>query len=94
MGELERIADQLRRALDGDTWSGRSLGSIVGAVPAGRAAERPANGGNTAWQLLAHIGCWLDVARIRFEGAAHDPAPGDHMPAPVDDLTEAAVTPT
>lgn len=88
MREVERIADQLRQALDGHTWSGRSLGSIVRELPAEVAARQPAGGGNSAWQLLEHIGCWLDVARIRLGGVAHNPDPAANMPAPTQAPTE------
>lgn len=87
--ETVRIADELRRVLNGDSWSGPSLGSIVQDLPADVAALQPAGGGNSAWQLLEHIGCWLDVARIRLGGVAHEPDQAAHMPPPVPSLTEA-----
>ena len=89
MEEAERIAGELRLAFDGDTWTGRSIGSIVRGFSAGAAARRPANGGNSAWQLLRHIGCWIEVARIRFEGTAHSPRAEDDMPVVTETSDEA-----
>ena len=73
MTEAERIADQLLRAFEGDTWAGRSIKSIVAEISAEQAARHPLAGSHSAWELVRHIGTWLKVAEIRLGGQVHDP---------------------
>ena len=73
MTEAERIADQLLRAFEGDTWAGRSIKSIVAEISAEQAARHPLAGSHSAWELVRHIGTWLTVAEIRLGGQVHDP---------------------
>src|ERR1019366_3835809 len=60
--EAARIADQLRRAFDGEAWHGDSLFEILEGVTAARAAARaaarPIAGAHTIWELVLHIAAW------------------------------------
>ena len=81
MRETERIADQLVRALEGDTWTGRSVRDVVADLTAAQATWRPAPGANNGWELLGHIGAWLEASRIRLGGQEHEPTPEENFPA-------------
>ena len=89
MTESQRIADQLRRAFDGDTWTGRSIHSIVAAVSPASAAAHPIAGAHSAWELLLHLGAWLTVTQTRIAGNAVDPTEEENFPA-VTDTSERA----
>jgi hypothetical protein len=58
MTELERIADQLKRAYEGPAWSGPSLLEVLDGISAERAASRLIPGAHTIWEILAHIVAW------------------------------------
>ena len=73
MTEAERIADQLLRAFEGDTWAGRSIQGMVAELSAEQAARHPLAGSHSAWEILRHIATWVTVATIRVGGRAHDP---------------------
>lgn len=87
--ETRRIAEQLRWAFDGPTWTGVTVADIVRRTSAEHAARAPGVGVNSVWQLLLHIGCWVEVTRIRLSGRAHAPTAAENMPM-VTDRSEAA----
>jgi uncharacterized damage-inducible protein DinB len=64
MSETERIADQLRRAFDGDAWHGDSVLEILRGVDAKTAAAHPIAGAHSIWELVLHIAAW-DGAVLR-----------------------------
>ena len=80
MAETARIADQLIKAFEGGTWTGRSVREIVADFTPATAVSHPIPGGNSAWELLAHITTWLRDARIRLGGTAHEPTPEEDFP--------------
>lgn len=89
MNEIERIADQLQRAVEGEAWHGPSLNETLAKVTAPAAAARPVAGGHTPWEIALHIGAWLSAVRRRLGGHAVELTPKEDWP-PVGDATEAA----
>jgi len=89
MKEIERIADQLRRAVEGEAWHGPSLNETLAPVTAQAAAARPISGGHTPWEIALHIGAWMSAVRRRLGGAAVELSPREDWP-PVGDPTEGA----
>ncbi|HEX2092573.1 MAG TPA: DinB family protein [Longimicrobiaceae bacterium] len=78
MSEIERIRDQLRRALEGEAWHGPSLREALAGVGAGIASARPIPGAHTIRELVHHLAAWHGVVRRRLEGeAVHEPEEGD-----------------
>ncbi|MBC8082506.1 MAG: DinB family protein [Hymenobacter sp.] len=67
MSEPERIADQLRRAFDGDAWSGPSLEQTLTAITAAQAAAYPWPGVHSIGELVRHLTTWTDVVAQRVE---------------------------
>jgi uncharacterized damage-inducible protein DinB len=90
MAEVERIADQLQRAFEGDAWHGPSLGALLGDVDGAAAAARPVPGAHSIAEIVAHVTVWTDVVRRRLEGEAIGSLPPDQdWPAPAADWSEA-----
>ena len=89
MKETERIADQLKRAVYGEAWSGPSVKEVLDGVSAAVAASRPVAGAHSIWELVLHIGAWINIARRRVEGETVNVTPEVNFP-PVVDTSEAA----
>ena len=68
MSETRRIADQLKRAFEGEAWHGPSVKEALAGVTAERAAARPMAKAHTIWEITAHIAAWEDAVRRRLEG--------------------------
>ena len=68
MTEVERIADQLKRAMSGEAWHGPAVMELLEGVSAERAAAHPVAGGHSIWELTLHINAWLRAGRQRLEG--------------------------
>jgi uncharacterized damage-inducible protein DinB len=66
--ELDRIADQIKRAQEGGAWHGPSVSEALKGVPASRAAARPMSGAHSIWELALHIAAWRHIATLRLAG--------------------------
>lgn len=66
MTEVKRIADQLRRAINGEAWHGPSVMELLNDVDAQQAAARPAANTHSIWELSMHIEAWLRAGRRRL----------------------------
>jgi len=84
MSETARIADQLRRAFQGDAWHGDSLLEILDGVTAAQAAARPLKHAHTIWELVLHITAWDSAVRRRLAGAAVDLSDEQNFPSVMD----------
>jgi uncharacterized damage-inducible protein DinB len=71
MREVERIADQLKRAHEGGAWHGPAVDALLAGVTAAQAAVRPFEGAHNLWELVAHIESWERAILRRLGG---DPA--------------------
>jgi uncharacterized damage-inducible protein DinB len=89
MPEAARIADQLRRAFDGEAWHGDSVFEILKGVTAAQAAARPIAGAHTIWELVLHIAAWDGAVLRRLGGVALELSDAENFP-PVSDTSEAA----
>jgi uncharacterized damage-inducible protein DinB len=68
MKESERIADQLRRAVEGEAWHGPSLREVLDGVTAQQVAAKPVAGAHSIWELTLHIAVWANACRRRMHG--------------------------
>ncbi len=94
MSEVERIAEQLRKAFEGEAWHGPSVRELLASTARGQAAKRPIPGAHTIWEIVLHIGVWESVVRRRLLGElVTDLAPQQDWP-PVRDVSETAWTRT
>ena|SRR5579859_8307994 len=66
--EASGIADQLRRAFDGDAWHGPSLMELLEDVNAATAAAKPLKNVHSIWELLLHIAAWDGAGLVRLSG--------------------------
>jgi len=82
--ETSRIADQLRRAFEGEAWHGSSVLEILSGVNAASAAARPLPRSHRIWEIALHIAVWDDAARRRMAGEVVQPTPDEDWPAVVD----------
>ena len=89
MSEATRIADQLRRAFDGEAWHGDSLFEVLDGVTAKQAAVHRIGDAHTIWELVLHIAAWDGAVLRRSEGLTAELSDPQNFPA-VTDTSEAA----
>jgi uncharacterized damage-inducible protein DinB len=89
VSECRRIAEQLRRAFNGNAWHGPSLLELLKDIDAGMAAAKPIPDAHSIWELLLHIAVWDGAALVRLGGKKYQPEGDDNFP-PVVDASEAA----
>lgn len=82
--ETSRIADQLRRAFEGEAWHGPSVLEILDGLGAAAAAARPLPTTHSIWEIVMHIAVWDDAARRRMAGEVVQPTPAEDWPAVTD----------
>lgn len=94
ISEAALIADQLRRAFDGDAWHGPALLELLEDVDSGTAAAKPLADVHSIWELVLHIAAWDGAALKRLAGKKCQ-LKGEQnfprMPEPTDDTWRAAV---
>ncbi len=89
MSETARLADQIRRAFEGDAWHGDSVLEILADVDAKTAAAHPIKNAHSIWELVLHIAAWDGAVLRRAEGKAAELSDKQNFP-PVTDISEAA----
>ena len=81
MKEVERIADQLRRAFEGGAWHGPSVREVLEGVSAQTASRRPIAGAHTIWEIVHHIQAWQDGVLRRLHGETVNLTPAQDWPS-------------
>jgi len=89
VSETARLADQIRRAFEGEAWHGDSVGELLANVDAKTAAAHPIQGAHSIWELLLHIAAWDDAVLRRAGGTAVKLGDEENFP-PVIDTSEKA----
>jgi uncharacterized damage-inducible protein DinB len=89
MSETTRLADQIRRAFDGEAWHGDSVLELLDGVAAEAAAAHPIKGAHSIWELVLHIAAWDGAALKRVGGTAVELRDEQNFP-PVKDTSEGA----
>lgn len=62
------IANQLRRAFEGEAWHGPALLELLQDVDAAQAAAKSLPGVHSIWELVLHIAAWDGAACRRLGG--------------------------
>lgn len=75
------LADQLRRAHQGQAWHGPSLSEVLNGVTAETAGARPIAGAHTIWELVRHIGAWLGTTGRMLDGESVNLSAVEDWPA-------------
>src|ERR1700683_80730 len=83
------IAEQLRRAFEGDAWHGPAVLELLQDVDAATAAAKPVPDVHSIWELVLHIAVWDGVACRRMAGEKCQPEGTANFPL-VPKPTEAA----
>jgi uncharacterized damage-inducible protein DinB len=89
MSESARLADQIRRAFEGEAWHGDSVLELLADVDAKTAAAHPIKSAHSIWELILHVAAWDDAVRRRTGGKAVTLSDQENFP-PVHDTSEAA----
>ena len=89
MAETARLADQIRRAFEGEAWHGDSILQLLDGVGAATAAAHPIKNTHSIWELLLHIAAWDGAVIRRIAGSAVELTDEENFPA-VKDTGEAA----
>ena len=91
MRGMERIIDQLRRSVEGDSWQGASIREILEGVSAREAAAHPVPRGHSIWELVYHVTAWVRAVHSRVLGKVTE-LEGEADWPPVRDTSESAWT--
>lgn len=89
MSETARIADQLRRAFEGDAWHGPSILPLIHDLDARSAMRRPIENSHSIWEIVAHVEVWDKAVLKRMKGEVVQPTPKEDFPA-IEDSSEKA----
>jgi len=91
MNRIDRIIDELTRALEHDPWYGPSIHEVIGEMNAAQAAAHPVAGAHSIWELVHHVTAWLRAGRTRVTGRICD-LEGEADWPPVRDASDKAWT--
>jgi uncharacterized damage-inducible protein DinB len=86
--ELERLEDQIRRALEGGAWHGPSVLEVLADVTPEAAYAHPVAGAHSIWELTLHIASSYPLVLRRLDGEDAQLSPEEDWP-PVPAPTEA-----
>ena len=89
VSEPALIAEQLRRAFEGEAWHGPAMLELLQDVDAARAAARPVPEAHSIWELVLHVAVWDAVACRRLAGEKCQPTGAANFP-PMPKPSEAA----
>lgn len=70
MSEAERIADQFRRAYEGEAWHGPSLKEALSGVTAKIAVRHPMPKAHSIWEIVLHLDATHRMIHRRLQGKA------------------------
>jgi uncharacterized damage-inducible protein DinB len=80
MRESQRIADQLRRAMEGEAWHGPSVLEVLAGLDARQAAARPLAAAHSIWEIVVHIRVWNETVVRRLHGEVVELSPAEDWP--------------
>ena len=89
MTEINRIVDQMDRALNGEAWHGPHLEELLHGVSAQQASAHPVKAAHSIWELANHIAAWNFILATRAKGTAVHVTPEQDWP-PVTDTSAAS----
>jgi len=89
MTEIDRIADQVSRAFDGDAWHGDPLMKILDGITSAQASAHPVEGAHSIWEIVNHIRAWRPAIVTRLSGQAAELQGKNDWP-PVTDTSDPA----
>ena len=66
--EVNRLDEQLRRALEGEAWHGPAVLELLAGVSAAHAASHPIAGAHSIWELVLHLVSDYELVLRRLAG--------------------------
>lgn len=85
MTEAQRIAEALKKSLDGPVWHGPAVFEALEGVTAQQAAARPVENVHTIWELVTHLAVWAEVPLARTQGNGPEEVPPEEDWPPMPD---------
>jgi uncharacterized damage-inducible protein DinB len=79
--EVDRLEQQLGRALEGEAWHGPSVLELLAGLSAAQAASHPIAGAHSIWELVLHLRSDYDLVLRRLAGDGHPLTAGEDWPA-------------
>lgn len=79
--EVNRLEEQLRRALEGEAWHGPSVLESLAGLSAAQAASHPIAGAHSIWELVLHVRSDYDLVLRRLAGDGRQPTAAEDWPA-------------
>src|SRR5215510_8495990 len=79
--EINRLDEQLKRALEGEAWHGPSVLELLTGVSAAQAASHPVAGAHSIWELVLHLRSDYDLVLRRLAGDGHPLIAAEGWPA-------------
>jgi uncharacterized damage-inducible protein DinB len=89
MKEIERIADQFTRAVEGNAWHGPALLEVLKDITAAHAFAKPYPDIHSIWEIVLHISAWHLASIRRLAGNVLELTNEEDWPA-VDNSSESA----
>ncbi len=80
-GEMTRLEEQLRRALEGKAWHGPSVLEALAGVSAEQAGSHPIPDAHSIWELVLHIGSDYALVLRRLAGDGRLLTPEEDWPS-------------
>lgn len=84
MSEIERIADQLDRAFQGDAWHGDPVVKILEGLSAKQANLHPVRGAHSIWEIVNHLRAWKVTIPVRLTGEVKELSSREDWPIVTD----------
>ena len=79
--EIDRLDEQLRRALEGEAWHGPSVLESLAGLSAAQAASRPIADAHSIWELVLHLASDYDLVLRRLAGDGRPYTAAEDWPA-------------
>ncbi|MBX2992834.1 MAG: DinB family protein [Bacteroidetes bacterium] len=79
--EVDRLEDQLRRALEGEAWHGPSVLELLTGISATQAASHPIAGAHSIWEVVLHLANDYDLVLRRLAGDGRQLTAAEDWPA-------------
>ena len=84
MSSIPLIADQLKRAYDGEAWHGPALLEALQGIEATTAAAHPIAGAHSIWEIVLHLAGWERVILRRIAGNGSRLTDEEDFPPPTE----------
>ncbi|UCH27200.1 MAG: DinB family protein [Trueperaceae bacterium] len=78
--EIERLEEQLKRALEGEAWHGPSVLELLTGVSAAEAAAHPISGAHSIWEIVLHLTTDYILVLRRLSGDGRRLTPEEDWP--------------